>query len=147
MSHWFEYFPGHHMWSQGMMSGIEMQTWGAAALGEIDQIGQKLKAHVGDNEKWWQEWTAMARRIEGFGNAEAQQGHELTAGACYLRAASVSYRPPSASGRRIAAACAASAKASRAATPRSNASRCRTRQRRCRRGSSGPMSRGRRRRW
>jgi hypothetical protein len=58
------------MWSQGMMFGIEMQTWGAAALGEIDQIGQKLKGHEGDNEKWWQEWTAMAKRIEGF--AEAQ---------------------------------------------------------------------------
>ncbi len=87
MSHWFEYFPGNHMWSQGMMFGIEMQTWGAAALGEIDQIGQKLKAHVGDNEKWWQEWTAMAQRIEGFADAEGKLGHQLTAGSYYLRAA------------------------------------------------------------
>ena len=70
MSHWFEYFPGHHMWSQGMMFGIEMQTWGAAAIGEkIDQIGQRLRDHVGDNERWWQEWTAMAKRIEGYGDA------------------------------------------------------------------------------
>lgn len=87
MSHWFEYFPGHHMWSQGMMFGIEMQTWGAAALGEIDQVGQKLKAHVGDNEKWWEEWTAMAKRIEGFGDAQEKSGHRLTAGSYYLRAA------------------------------------------------------------
>ncbi|HKU71660.1 MAG TPA: alpha/beta fold hydrolase [Burkholderiales bacterium] len=87
MSHWFEYFPGHHMWSQGMMFGIEMQTWGAAALGEIDQIGQKLKAHVGDNDKWWEEWTAMAKRIEGFGDAQEKSGHKLTAGSYYLRAA------------------------------------------------------------
>lgn len=87
MSHWFEYFPGHHMWSQGMMFGIEMAAQGAAALGEIDQIGQKLKAHVGDNERWWEEWTAMARRIEGFGDAEDARGHRLTAGAYYLRAA------------------------------------------------------------
>lgn len=87
MSHWFEYFPGNHMWSQGMMFGIEMQTWGAAAIGEIDQIGQRLKDHVGDNEKWWQEWTAMARRVEGFGDAEAAAGHQLTAGSYYLRAA------------------------------------------------------------
>jgi len=87
MSHWFEYFPGNHMWSQGMMFGIEMQTWGAAALGEIDQIGQKLKAHAGDNEKWWQEWIAMAQRIEGFAEAEAARGHQLTAGSHYLRAA------------------------------------------------------------
>ncbi|MDP2241371.1 MAG: alpha/beta fold hydrolase [Burkholderiales bacterium] len=87
MSHWFEYFPGNHMWSQGMMFGIEMQTWGAAALGEIDQIGQKLKPHAGDNEKWWQEWTAMAQRVEGFAEAEEQQGHQLSAGSYYLRAA------------------------------------------------------------
>lgn len=85
-SHWFEYFPGHHMWSQGMMFGIEMQTWGAAALGEIDQIGQRLRDHVGDNERWWTEWTAMAARIEGFGDAAEAQGRKLTAGAYYLRA-------------------------------------------------------------
>jgi alpha-beta hydrolase superfamily lysophospholipase len=87
MSHWFEYFPGQHMWSQGMMFGIEMQTWGAAALGEIDQIGQKLKGHEGNNEKWWQEWTSMAKRIEGFAEREADAGHQLTAGSYYLRAA------------------------------------------------------------
>ena len=87
MTHWFEYFPGNHMWSQGMMFGIEMQTWGAAALGEIDQIGQRLKAHVGDNEKWWEEWTAMAQRIEGFGDAAERDGCALTAGSYYLRAA------------------------------------------------------------
>jgi alpha-beta hydrolase superfamily lysophospholipase len=87
MSHWFEYFPGNHMWSQGMMFGIEMQTWGAAALGEIDQIGQRLKGHEGDNEKWWQEWSAMAKRIESFGTREEAAGHGLTAGSYYLRAA------------------------------------------------------------
>jgi alpha-beta hydrolase superfamily lysophospholipase len=64
-----------------------MQTWGAAALGEIDQIGQKLKGHEGDNEKWWHEWTAMAQRIETFAQREEQAGHQLTAGSYYLRAA------------------------------------------------------------
>ena len=86
MSHWFEYFPGNHMWSQGMMFGIEMSAWGAAALGEIDQIGQRLKGHDGDNERWWSEWTDMARRIESFGDAEEARGHRLTAGSYYLRA-------------------------------------------------------------
>ena len=87
MSHWFEYFPGNHMWSQGMMFGIEMAAQGAAALGEIDQIGQRLKAHVGDNEKWWEEWTAMAARIEGFAAEAERAGRQLTAGSYYLRAA------------------------------------------------------------
>ena len=87
MSHWFEYFPGNHMWSQGMMFGIEMAAWGAASLGEIDQIGQKLRGHDGDNERWWLEWTEMARRIEDFGDVEEAKGHQLTSGAYYLRAA------------------------------------------------------------
>jgi dipeptidyl aminopeptidase/acylaminoacyl peptidase len=85
-SHWFEYFPENHMWSQGMMFGIEMQTWGAASISEIDQIGQRLRGHVGNNERWWLEWTDMARRIEGFGNAAAAEGRMLTAAAYWLRA-------------------------------------------------------------
>ncbi len=86
LSHWFEYFPGNHMWSQGMMFGIEMAAWGASAIGEIDQIGQRLRGHEGDNERWWSEWNAMARRMETTGDAEEAKGHRLTAGAYYLRA-------------------------------------------------------------
>ena len=74
MSHWFEYFPGNHMWSQGMMFGIEMQRWGAAAISEIDQVGQKLKGHIGDNDKWWQEWTAMAPSPAADATRERAQG-------------------------------------------------------------------------
>lgn len=87
MNHWFAYFPDNHMWSQGMMFGIEMAAWGAASISEIDQIGQKLRGHEGDNERWWSEWTAMAQRIEQFGDQEEELGHQLTAGAYYLRAA------------------------------------------------------------
>jgi len=140
MSHWFEYFPGNHMWSQGMMFGIEMAAWGAAALGEIDQMGQRLRGHEGDNERWWSEWTAMAERIEAFGDAEEARGHRLASGAYYsvqpftISAASASLRRRSASGTPIAVACAASAKASSGATRRWSASRCRMKGRRCRRG-------------
>jgi alpha-beta hydrolase superfamily lysophospholipase len=86
-SHWFEYFPGNHIWSQGIMFAIEMAPWGAAALGEIDQIGQRLRGHEGDNDRWAREWIAMARRIEGFGDEEEAKGHRLTSGSYYLRAA------------------------------------------------------------
>ncbi len=87
ISHWFEYFPGNHMWSQGMMFGIEMAPWGGAALGEVDQVGQRLRGREGDNEAWWREWTAMAERVEHAGDAAESEGHRLTAGAYYLRAA------------------------------------------------------------
>lgn len=31
MSHWFEYFPGHHMWSQGIPSRYDYEVPGRAA--------------------------------------------------------------------------------------------------------------------
>ena len=43
MSHWFEYFPGNHMWSQGMMFGIEMWAWGPASLGRDEKVGGRLE--------------------------------------------------------------------------------------------------------
>lgn len=85
--HWFEYFPGHHMWSQGMMFAIEMQTYGAAAISEVDQVGQRLRDCVGDNERWFAEWMALAQRLEAMAAKAQAEGHELSAGSFYLRAA------------------------------------------------------------
>ena len=45
-AHWFQYFPDHFMWSQGMIFAIEMAPWGAAALGEIDQ--KEIKVFTAD---------------------------------------------------------------------------------------------------
>ena len=49
ITHWFQYFPNHYMWSQGIGMAIEMIPWGAVAMGEIDQVGQRLKGREGDN--------------------------------------------------------------------------------------------------
>ena len=46
------------------MFAIEMAPWGGAAISEVDQVGQRLRDRQGDNEAWWSEWVAMARRIE-----------------------------------------------------------------------------------
>ncbi len=62
--HWFQYFPKSFMWSQGFMSAIEMIPYGAAAMGEIDQVGQRLKGREGDNEAWCDEWSKMAEKME-----------------------------------------------------------------------------------
>ncbi len=86
-SHWFEYFPGHHMWSQGMMFAIEMQTYGAAAISEVDQVGQRLRGHEGDNELWFAEWMRLAQRLEAMAAKAHADSHELSAGSFWLRAA------------------------------------------------------------
>ena len=83
MSHWFEYFPGHFMWSQGIIFAVEMAPWGAAALGEIDQVGQRLRGREGDNDAWWAEWSAMADRL-----AHSNRASERT-----LRAVGVITKP------------------------------------------------------
>ncbi len=85
--HWFQYFPEHYMWSQGMGMAIEMIPFGAAAMGEIDRVGQRLKNRVGDNEAWFREWARMGEALERRAEEEAKLGHPLSAGTYYLHAA------------------------------------------------------------
>ena len=84
--HWFQYFPKSFMWSQGFMSAIEMIPYGAAAMGEIDQVGQRLKGREGDNEAWCDEWSKMAEKMEARAKEAAGVNHALTAGTYYLHA-------------------------------------------------------------
>ena len=84
--HWFQYFPKSFMWSQGFMSAIEMIPYGAAAMGEIDQVGQRLKGREGDNEAWCDEWSKMAEKMEARARGAAAANHPLTAGTYYLHA-------------------------------------------------------------
>ena len=84
--HLFEYFPGNFVWSQSMMSIIDMAAWGASAMGEIDQVGRRLKLREGDNEAWFDEWHAMGEEMERKAEAARDAGHALTAGTYYLHA-------------------------------------------------------------
>ncbi len=84
--HCFQYFPGNHLWSHGLMFATEMQTWGGAALGEADQVARRLKGKEGDNDAWAREWRAMAGHMEKTADAHAGAGRDLTAGMYYLHA-------------------------------------------------------------
>lgn len=84
--HLFEYFPGNFVWSQSMMSIIDMAAWGAAAMGEVDQVGRRLREREGDNEAWFAEWHAMGEDLERKAEAADRANHPLTAGTCYLHA-------------------------------------------------------------
>lgn len=83
---WFKYFPDHHMWSQALLTILEMTPWGGATLGEVDQIGKRLRKSVGDHKAWIKEWTGMAQRVERLADEAADKGRDLTAGGAYFRA-------------------------------------------------------------
>lgn len=87
IQHWFQYFPNHYMWSQGIGMAIELIPFGAAAMGEIDQVGQRLKGREGDNQAWFEEWTRMGEQLEARAKAELAAKHDLSAGTYYLHAA------------------------------------------------------------
>jgi dipeptidyl aminopeptidase/acylaminoacyl peptidase len=87
IKHWFQYFPEHYMWSQGVGMAIELIPFGAAAMGEIDRVGQRLKNRIGDNEAWFDEWVRMGETLERRADEEAKLGHALSAGTYYMHAA------------------------------------------------------------
>ena len=66
---------------------IEMANWGAGAMGEVDQVGRRLRDRQGDGEAWFSEWSDMAKKQEVKARAAEEANHNLTAGTFYLHAA------------------------------------------------------------
>ena len=85
-THIFEYFPGNFVWSQSIMSIIDMAQWGASSMGEVDQVGRRLRKREGDNEAWFEEWHALGEEMERKAKAASEAKHPLTAGTYYLHA-------------------------------------------------------------
>src|SRR5467141_1419299 len=83
---WIEQFPGNLTWSNAALVTKGMAPYGAVALGEIDEVCERLKARQGEADAWREEWCAMARRLERAADAAAAEGRQLTAGNAYLRA-------------------------------------------------------------
>ena len=51
--HYFMYFPGNYRWSAGFLSMLSCSTWGGADIGEVDRIGQILKAAPKQTDEAW----------------------------------------------------------------------------------------------
>ena len=102
-SHWFQYFPGNFVWSQQMMSMIDMTAWGAGSMGEVHQVGQRLKDRQGDNEAWYDEWTAQAKIMESRAVEAEEKNRLLTAGTGTTSMRGSTISTPSASFRRASA--------------------------------------------
>lgn len=91
LGNWIESFPEHHQWSNATLIAKGMAPWGAVALGEIDQIIQRLHDRISEPQAWWEEWTAMAERIERTADLAKAEGRDATAGNYYLRAGNYYY--------------------------------------------------------
>jgi dipeptidyl aminopeptidase/acylaminoacyl peptidase len=86
---WISEFPGNFVWSNAALVTKGMAPYGAVALGEIDEVCDRLRPRQQESESWraWRdEWLAMGRRLEAVADAAAKDGREMTAGNYYLRA-------------------------------------------------------------
>ena len=90
-STWIDHFPGNFMWSNATLVTKGMAPYGAVALGEIDWVVQRLHERIKEPEAWWEEWCAVAEKVERAGDQAAAEGRSATAGNYYLRAGNYYY--------------------------------------------------------
>jgi alpha-beta hydrolase superfamily lysophospholipase len=83
---WIEHFPGNLAWSNACLVTKGMAPYGAVALGEIDQVCERLRQRQNEPDAWREEWCAMGSRLEKLADQAAAEGHAMTAGNYYLRA-------------------------------------------------------------
>jgi pimeloyl-ACP methyl ester carboxylesterase len=82
----FLYFPDNYRWSMGLLICLSGAPWTGVEIDEVNRVGRALCDKVGDDEAWFAEWVRMGDTIVARGREEEQQGHGLTAAACFMRA-------------------------------------------------------------
>jgi dipeptidyl aminopeptidase/acylaminoacyl peptidase len=88
---WIDHFPGNFLWSNAALIIKGMAPYGVVALGEIDQVCERLKQRQDEPHAWWEEWSAMAERLESRAEEAAVAGRKVTAGDYYLRCGNYYY--------------------------------------------------------
>lgn len=83
---WITQFPGNFNWSNAALVTKGMAPYGAVALGEIDDVCERLKQRQHEPDAWEEEWCRMAARVEKAGDRAEAAGHRMSAGNDYLRA-------------------------------------------------------------
>jgi dienelactone hydrolase len=83
---WIEQFPGNLVWSNAALVTKGMAPYGAVAMGEIDEICERLKDRQEEGDAWREEWSRVAERLEKVADRAAAEGNDFTAGNYYLRA-------------------------------------------------------------
>jgi dipeptidyl aminopeptidase/acylaminoacyl peptidase len=83
---WIDTFPGNFMWSNATLVTKGMAPYGAVALGEIDEVCERLRAREHEPHAWWEEWGALGARLEQAADDAQARGRLMSAGNLYLRA-------------------------------------------------------------
>ena len=83
---WIDQFPGNFMWSNATLVTKGMAPYGAVALGEIDEVCERLRVRQDEPRAWWEEWGALAARVENAARAAGAGGSPLSAASLFLRA-------------------------------------------------------------
>ena len=84
-----DHFPGNFMWSNATLVTKGMAPYGAVALGEIDEVCERLRGRPHEPHAWWEEWGALGERLEKAADAAETRGSLASAGNLYLRAGTV----------------------------------------------------------
>jgi dipeptidyl aminopeptidase/acylaminoacyl peptidase len=82
---WIMQFPGNFNWSNAALVTKGMAPTGAVALGEIDDVCERLMERQHEPDAWEEEWCRMGARLEKAGDAAEAAGHRMSAGNFYLR--------------------------------------------------------------
>jgi dipeptidyl aminopeptidase/acylaminoacyl peptidase len=85
-STWIMQFPGNFNWSNAALVTKGMAPYGAVALGEIDEICERLLDRQQEPDAWEEEWCRTGARLEKVADAADAAGHTMSAGNYYLRA-------------------------------------------------------------
>jgi dienelactone hydrolase len=104
---WIDHFGDNFLWSNATLVIKGMAPYGVVALEEIDRVCERLKPRQGEPQAWWEEWGALAGKLEVRADDAAAEGRNHTAGDCYLRAGHYHYNaerfvPPGAEKRQRA---------------------------------------------
>jgi pimeloyl-ACP methyl ester carboxylesterase len=83
---WIDHFPGNFMWSNATLVTKGMAPYGAVALGEIDEVCERLRTRQHEPQAWWEEWEALGARLERAAQAAEAAGSRRSAGDLFLRA-------------------------------------------------------------
>ena len=80
-------FPEDYRWSSGVVNCLSVAPWGGAEIGEVDQVGRRLRKDVGNDALWFREWVRMANKVRGLGLEAEENNYRLSAAYHHKRAA------------------------------------------------------------